>query len=99
MIRYSFIILDGYYIMQKSQIISEIEAIVKSTTSEKYSIWTIGVTDNTSDRKSQHGDPKHWKQWATDSERDGRDIEEYFLDKKMKGGTGGPGTADYVYIF
>jgi len=37
--------------------------------------------------------------WSTDSEKDGRDIEEYFLDKGMKGDTGGGGSASYVYIF
>ena len=85
--------------MQKSQIVSEIETRVKSTKTENYSIWTIGVTENPSERKSQHEDPKYWKQWTTDSEQDGRNIEKYFLEKGMKGGTGGGGTADYVYIF
>ena len=99
MIGYCFIILVGYYIMQKSQIISEIEAKVESAKTVRYSLWTIGVTDDPLDRKSQHGDPKHWRQWTTDSEQDGRDIEEYFLNKGMNGGTGGGGTADYVYIF
>ncbi len=70
---------------------------------KKYSIWTIGVTDDPPTRKSQHEkdgeDVKFWKQWATDNEKDGRDVEEHFIDKGMKGGTGGGGTADYVYIF
>jgi len=90
--------------MEKSQIISEIEGRVsRAKGGEDYSIWTVGVTDTPKTRKDQHGsdneEVKHWKDWSTDSENDGRDIEEYFLDKGMKGDTGGGGSASYVYIF
>ena len=90
--------------MDKSQIISEIEGRVsRAKGGEDYSIWTVGVTDTPKIRRDQHdGDGKeikHWKDWATDSEKDGRDIEEYFLDKGMNGDTGGRGSASYVYIF
>jgi len=85
--------------MEKSEIISAIEKRVKSTESKKYSIWTIGVTDDPTTRKTQHENPKHWMQWNADNESDARAIEKHFLDKKMKGGEGGGGTADYVYIF
>jgi len=89
--------------MDKSQIISEIEGRVSRAKKEDYSIWTVGVTDTPKIRKDQHDNDgkevKHWKDWSTDSEKDGRDIEEYFLDKGMKGDTGGRGSASYVYIF
>jgi len=90
--------------MDKSQIISEIEGRVgRAKGGEDYTIWTVGVTDTPKTRKDQHDSEgkkvKHWKDWSTDSEKDGRDIEEYFLDKGMKGDTGGGGSASYVYIF
>lgn len=89
--------------MEKSQIISEIEGRVSRAEKKDYSIWTVGVTDTPKIRKDQHDsdkkDVKHWKDWSTNSEKDGRDIEEYFLDKDMKGDTGGGGSASYVYIF
>lgn len=64
-----------------------------------YSIWTIGVTDDLVRRKREHGNPAHWHQWDADTETVARAVEKHFLDKGMKGGTGGPGQADYVYIF
>ena len=72
---------------------------VSSAQTEKYSLWTVGVTDAPSRRKTEHGTPKHWMQWKADSETAARNVEKYFLDKGMKGGSGGGGTADYVYIF
>lgn len=78
----------------ESAIKAAIENIVRD-----YSIWTIGVTDDPIRRKSEHNNPKHWHQWDADTETAARDVEQYFLDKGMKGGGGGPGGADYVYIF
>jgi len=90
-------------IKNKSQIISEIESIVSGAKKVDYSIWTVGVTDTPKTRKDKHDSDgkavKHWKDWSTNSEKDGRDIEEYFLDKGMDGDTGGRGSASYVYIF
>lgn len=90
--------------MDKSQIISEIEGRVsRAKGGEDYSIWIVGVTDTPKTRKDQHDSDgkavKYWKDWSTNSEKDGRDIEEYFLDKGMEGDTGGGGSASYVYIF
>lgn len=89
--------------MNKSQIISEIEGRVSRAKEKNYSLWTIGVTDDPDVRKTQHDNDgkvvKHWINWSTESEKDGRSIEEYFLDKGMKGDTGGGGSARYVYIF
>ncbi len=90
--------------MNKDTIVGEIEARVMSENHKDYTIWTIGVTDDPNTRKSKHeSDGKNvdfWTQWNADNEKDARDIESCYLEqKKMKGGTEGPGTADYVYIF
>ena len=90
-------------IMDKSRIISEIEDRISRSKTEDYSTWTMGITNTPKVRKDQHDnegkDVKHWKDWSTDNEKDGKDIEEYFLDKGMKGDAGGRGSASYVYIF
>ena len=78
----------------ESDIESAIEKIVRN-----YSAWTIGVTDNPEWRRIQHGNPSIWHQWDADTETIARNIETYFIAKGMKGGTGGGGRADYVYIF
>jgi len=41
-------------IMDKSQIISEIEGRVSRTKEEDYSIWVVGVTNTPKIRKIQH---------------------------------------------
>ena len=78
---------------------SVIKADIERIVGDKYSIWTIGVTDDPVRRKTQHGNPQHWHQWDADTEIAARNVEKYFLDKSMKGGGGGSGGADYVYIF
>ncbi len=77
---------------------ASIKAAIESIVTD-YSIWTIGVTDSPSRRRSEHGNPTHWHQWDADTEQAARNVETHFLDKGMKGGTGGLGRADYVYIF
>ena len=88
--------------VSESQMKTEIEGRVMSAEKKDYSIWTIGVTDNPSRRKEEHGkdhNVKYWMQWEADSETAARNVEEYFIAKGMKGGEGGKGSADYVYIF
>jgi len=81
-------------VASESTIKSAIEA--KVTT---YSAWTIGVTDDPARRRREHGNPSDWYQWDADSEQVARNVEAYFVEKGMKGDTGGGGGADYVYIF
>ncbi len=77
---------------------AEIKKAIENKVSN-YSAWTIGVTDDPARRKEEHGNPNPWHQWNADSEEAARNLESYFLDKGMKGGSGGKGSADYVYIF
>ncbi len=76
------------------EIITAIEARVNY-----YPAWTIGVTDNPDRRRQEHGNPSGWYQWHTDSEQVARNVEDYFIKKGMFGGSGGSGTASYLYIF
>ena len=89
--------------MNKSDIISEIEGRVNRSKKADYTLLTIGISDKPKTRKDKHEndgkDVKYWKDWSTNSEKDGRDIEGYFLDKGMKGDRGDDGSASYVYIF
>ena len=89
--------------MDKSRIISEIEYRTSRSKTGGYPTWTIGITDTPKIRKDQHDnegkDVNHWKDWSTDNEQDGRDIEENFLDKGMRGDAGGGGSVRYLYIF
>jgi len=86
--------------MQESEII---EAIRKNLGSNDCNIWTIGITDDPVRRKAEHdgqgNDTKHWKDWKADTETIARSVEKQFLDKGMKGGTGGGEHPTYVYVF
>jgi len=62
-------------------------------------MWTIGITDNYLRRRSEHGNPSNWHVWNPHSEEIARHIESDFLSRGMKGGSGGEGRADYVYVF
>ena len=85
--------------MNKDDIIKKIEYRVT-----KYSIWTIGITDDPIRRKTEHENDgqvvTQWEAWEVDSEQDARDIEKYFLDKGMEsGGDEGEENPTFVYNF
>lgn len=83
--------------MKRSDIIDEIGD------RKEYHIWTIGITNDESRRKQEHIDDednvKYWKSWDVDSSDDAHYIEKYFLDKGMKGGSGGTDNPNCIYIF
>ena len=79
-----------------------IEALIVALVAARgagYGAWTIGVTDDLARRKGEHGNPFVWHDWNADTELAARNVEAYFQAKYMKGGPGGPGSANYVYIF
>jgi len=80
--------------MKESEIKNAIEQIVST-----YSSWTIGITDDPDRRKVEHSNPTCWRQWIADTETIARNVEKHFLDKGMKGATGGGESPNYVYIF
>ena len=77
--------------------------IAKLVVNSRYSDWTIGVTDNLARRKVEHElegeDTTRWRRWDADSEGEARTVEAVFLGRGMKGGVGGGGSADFVYVF
>jgi len=85
--------------MKESEIIKAIENRVMSAKTKKYSLWTIGITNDPDRRRVEHGNPKYWMQWRADTEAIARNVEKYFLDKGMKGSGGGGENPHYVYIF
>lgn len=86
----------------KASIISAIEG--KGLT---YKYWRVGLTHDPAERKKYWTETEKqsttaWSHWATDSLSDAQAIEAHFIDKGMKGGTGGDLSAQktvYVYIF
>ena len=90
--------------MTKASIISAIE-VRRGTIG--YSAWRIGLTHDPGERKQYWKETENqsvtlWSQWQTDSLSDAHDIESHFINKGMKGGTGGdlsPYKTTYVYVF
>jgi len=86
--------------MDRIELMKAIEA--KRGTSA-YSAWVIGVTDDPNRRRKEHEDEgrdtRYWTHWKADAETIARVVEMYFLEKGMKGGSGGGAHPAYVYIF
>ena len=90
--------------MKESEIMTEINSKVLKT---QYGFWRIGLTHDLAERKkywskTEYQSTTSWKDWQADSLSDAQDIESYFINKGMKGGTGGdlsPNKAIYVYVF
>ena len=88
----------------KASIVSAINSKVGNT---KYSIWRIGLTHDLNERKkywkeTEEQNIDHWADWQADSLTDAQDIESYFINQGMKGGTGGDMSArktTYIYVF
>jgi hypothetical protein len=78
---------------------TSIKAAIERVLGVNYTIWTIGVTDDTVRRRREHSNPSTWLDWNADTETAARNVEAYFIAKRMKGGPGGGGRANYVYIF
>jgi predicted GIY-YIG superfamily endonuclease len=81
---------------------AELKAAIQRKVST-YSYWTIGITDDPERRKKEHEaegkSVKYWSHWKADTEAIARAVEAYFIDKGMKGGTGGGEHPTYVYVF
>lgn len=84
--------------MNYNELVTAIDSVVKNANST-YTSWTVGVTDRPDERKTEHGNPGTWEIWDADTEKIGRDVEEYFKSLGMNGDIGGPGNANHVYIF
>ena len=82
--------------MNESEIKAAIERVRGNT---RYSSWTIGITDDPARRRREHNNPKDWHDWGADTEAIARKVEKHFLDKGMKGDTGGGEHPNHVYIF
>jgi len=85
--------------MNKAQLVAAVNGVVQSYEPKKYEVWTIGVTGDAETRQTEHGNPKDWHQWPADSDEIARSVEADFIKLGMKGGTGGLGKANTVYIF
>ena len=86
---------------------SIINAVEEKRADIGYSAWRIGLTHDLEERKSYWRDTQNqkvglWADWKADSLKDAQDIEAHFIDKGMKGGTGGDLSAykdGFVYVF
>jgi hypothetical protein len=70
------------------------------------SAWRVGLTHDPTKRKQEWKDDRenvdYWMQWTADSLSAAQAVEAHFIEKGMKGGTGGNLSAlytTYVYIF
>ncbi len=90
--------------MEKTEIINAINAKVGST---RYNIWRIGLTHDLIERRRIWSEVEKlnvalWSKWQADLLSDAQDIETFFIDKGMKGSTGGdlsPDKTTFVYVF
>ena len=78
----------------ESKIKAEIEYLVSSI-----SVWTIGITDKPELAKVENRKPRFWYEWDADTDTIAQNVKKHFIDKGMRGGTGGKDQARHVYIF
>ncbi len=84
-----------------------VSAITLKVSRTPHRYWRIGLTQDLTERKkywseTKKEDVKHWSDWQADSLSDAQEIESYFINKGMQGGTGGDlstQSTTYVYVF
>jgi hypothetical protein len=82
-------------------------AIVSRVGTSGFVSWRIGLTHDLAERKKYWSETKnenvtYWTAWEADSLSSAQQVEAHFINKGMKGGTGGDMSARmtaYVYIF
>jgi hypothetical protein len=88
--------------MRSEEIIQKVNDHLAKSKKQYYSDFYIGITNDIERRLfSEHNVPQneHWRIYRPeDNESHARVVEKHFLDKGMKGGTGG-GNADCVYVY
>ena len=92
--------------MTRDAIIRDFDAHLKKSNRQYYSEFYIGITNNIDERLfGSHKVPRenHWWIYSpADTEEIAREVEKFYLDKGMRGGTGGGtgnGDAKYVYCY
>lgn len=88
-----------YYVSSLEMNIHQIRAAIIEWVGSDYSNWYIGITDDPDTRRQQHTNTSRWKAWPANSENDAREIEREFLNKGMRGDTGGGYTPNWVYVY
>lgn len=82
---------------------SGIVSAINSHVGTNYSAWRIGITENWETRKKEWIDAgenvSYWHCWKADSSTDAKDIESHFINKGMKGGTGGQLSYKTVFVY
>jgi len=82
---------------------ASIKAEIAGHVGTNYSAWRIGITADWATRKKEWKDAGHnvdyWHCWQADSSADAKDIESHFIEKELKGGTGGQLSRDTVYVY
>jgi len=87
-----------------NNIIQEIINLVTDSTGNTSSVnwkeWNIGLTVYPNQEKREHGKPKLWKSWKTNSYADAIKIQNYFLNSYPINQARKNGKYDYfVYVF
>lgn len=85
-------------IMNKNEIISQIEKRINNSRGSLFSDWYIGTTDNIEETKKKFGYPKFWFDFETDK-NDVKEILDYFHNKHMKKSEASMTEGKYIYIF
>ncbi len=86
----------------KDQIIADFDAHLQKSSKEYYSDFYVGITNDIERRlfteHNVHKDNAWWIWREATNKATAQAVEEYYLDKGMKGDTGG-GTDDSTYVY
>ncbi len=73
--------------------------IEKTIASGSFGSWTIGVTDSTAITRARLQNPECWHSWQADSPHEAKNVQNFFMSKRMRNGNSSGTAPTYIYIY
>jgi len=73
--------------------------IEKTIASGSFGSWTIGVTDSTAITRARLQNPECWHSWQANSPQEAKNVQNFFMSKRMRNGNSTGTAATYIYIY
>ena len=73
--------------------------IEKTIASGSFGSWTIGLTDRTAIARALLHNPECWHSWQAESAQEAKNVQSFFVSKRMRNGNSSGTAPTYIYIY
>ncbi len=73
--------------------------IEKTIASGSFGSWTIGLTERIAVTKALLQNPECWHTWQAGSAQEAKNVQSFFVSKRMRNGNSSGTAPTYIYIY